>query len=100
MIPNDILLLKIISFDGNLSLLNERGLSYSQIANLLRKLKDTGYLEYEESSICLTDKGKLALQEYNKTHSSRKQFLVRQEHLFFKPMSETEVFLPKKKDII
>ena len=48
MLSNEILLLKIIKYGGKLSLLRSRGLTYSQIAMLIKKQED-------ERNVLITD---------------------------------------------
>lgn len=42
MIPNNILLLKIIENNGKISLLRDRGLTHSQIAMMIKNLEAEG----------------------------------------------------------
>lgn len=101
MIPNEILLLKIIAFNGSVSLLQERGLSYSQIALMMRDLKKKGYIENKEASLYLTVLGYDKINNYDQNEINREtKWIVRQEHLFHEPLPFNTIILPRKRDLL
>ena len=57
MIPNNILLLKIIENNGKISLLRDRGLTHSQIAMMIKNLEAEGNILITDDDILLTPKG-------------------------------------------
>ena len=99
MVPNDILLLKLIRCNGRISMLLERGLLYSQIATIIQQLSDDELICMDNTVINLTKKGEEIIQEYNKSHSLDNQQILRNENRFFEPLSEKDILLPRMKDI-
>ena len=101
MLTNEILLLKIIDAKARISLLCDRGLSYSQIALLINKQENEENIIITDADIRLTAKGKQLLEEeMSKTVSKRKdQWILPQEHLYKKPISFEKIILPKNKKI-
>lgn len=101
MLSNEILLLKIIDSNGRISLLRDRGLSYSQVAMLIKKQEDEGNIVVTEEDISLTNQGSKILKENISKIALRKkdQWILPQEHLYKKPISLDQIVLPKNKKI-
>lgn len=101
MLSNEILLLKIIDSNGRISLLRDRGLSYSQVAMLIKKQEDEGNIVVTEEDISLTNQGSKVLKENISKIALRKkdQWILPQEHLYKKPISLDQIVLPKNKKI-
>lgn len=101
MLSNEILLLKIIDSNGRISLLRDRGLSYSQVAMLIKKQEDEGNIVVTEEDISLTNQGSKILKENISKIALRKkdQWILPQEHLYKKPISLEQIVLPKNKKI-
>lgn len=101
MLLNEILLLKIIDSNGRISLLRDRGLSYSQVAMLIKKQEDEGNIVVTEEDISLTNQGSKILKENISKIAPRKkdQWILPQEHLYKKPISLDQIVLPKNKKI-
>lgn len=101
MLSNEILLLKIIDSNSRISLLRDRGLSYSQVAMLIKKQEDEGNIVVTEEDISLTNQGSKILKENISKIALRKkdQWILPQEHLYKKPISLDQIVLPKNKKI-
>lgn len=101
MLSNEILLLKIIDSNGRISLLRDRGLSYSQVAMLIKEQEDEGNILVTEEDISLTNQGSKILKENISKIALRKkdQWILPQEHLYKKPISLEQIVLPKNKKI-
>ncbi len=101
MLSNEVLLLKIIDSNGRISLLRDRGLSYSQVAMLIKKQEDEGNIVVTEEDISLTNQGSKILKENISKIALRKkdQWILPQEHLYKKPISLDQIVLPKNKKI-
>lgn len=101
MLSNEILLLKIIDSNGRISLLRDRGLSYSQVAMLIKEQEDEGNIVVTEEDISLTNQGSKILKENISKIALRKkdQWILPQEHLYKKPISLEQIVLPKNKKI-
>lgn len=98
MIANDILLLKLIDANANLTLLRQKGLSHSQISALLQTQIDLGYITISESHTSLTASGKEKLKiEFEFLNLMDKDsWILPQEVYYNKPISQKVIFLPKK----
>lgn len=101
MVSNELLLLKIINSNGRLTLLCDRGLSHSQIAMMIEKQESDGNVIITENNICLTPKGKEALEQgFAKiTHTKKEQWIVPKEHMYKDPIGIDIIILPKKKKL-
>ena len=88
---NVVLLLKIIKFKGNVLLLHDSGMTYSQIAMMISDL--------EEKNIVLTDEGEEFLEKYLASVFPRKkdQWILRQKRFYKEPISEDVIILPRGK---
>ena len=60
MIPNNILLLKIIENNGKISLLRDRGLTHSQIAMMIKNLEAEGNILITDDDILYITQEKAA----------------------------------------
>ncbi len=58
-----ILLLQVINADADVKALQDRGLSFSQIAQLISESIEKGWVIREESRLKLTDPGKRKMRE-------------------------------------
>lgn len=101
MLSNDVLLLKIVESQWRFSLLYDRGLSYSQIAELIKRQNDLGNLVVGEDYIKLTPCGRKVLEDnLGKIFTREKdQWVLPQEHRYRKPLSINEIVLPKGKKL-
>ena len=101
MIPNNILLLKIIENNGKISLLRDRGLTHPQIAMMIKNLEAEGNILITDDDILLTPKGIEFLENNISRIMPRKkdQWILPQEHLYNTPISFDEIILPKGKKI-
>lgn len=101
MLSNEILLLKIIQSTGRISLLRDRGLSYSQIAMMIKKQQEKGNIDITDNSIFLTVQGTQLLKENisNLVPKEKDQWILPQEHLYKEPISFDQIVLPKKSKI-
>lgn len=101
MISNELLLLKIINFNGRISLLRDRGLSHSQIAMMISKQAEKGNISITKDEILLTDTGREALRQglSDNNLNKKSQWILPKEHLYNKPISFNEIVLPKSKNI-
>ena len=99
MLTNELLLLKIVSDDGSLLPLRQRGLTPSQIALLLQKQADAGNIDISIDGLSITDTGKQVLVHYYNEHSisGPSQWILPQESYYCQPMEKTKIILPKKK---
>ena len=98
---NSILLLKIIESQGRLTLLQERGLSYSQVAMMINEHQSNGNVTLTEDGISLTEQGKQLLRNElaENTIKSKDSWIVKQEHYYREPISQKKIVLPKSKNI-
>lgn len=98
MISSEVLLLKLIDVNASLNPLRKKGLSHSQIAMLLQKAIDSGYVEYHEDVILLTATGKEVLKESLESlnYSGKNSWVLPQKEYYRKPVSSKVVFLPRK----
>ena len=101
MLSNEILLLKIIKYGGKLSFLRSRGLTYSQIAMLIKKQEDERNVLITDDNIILTPQGdQLLNNSISKIIPREKdQWIVPQEHLYVSPISFDKIILPKGKKL-
>lgn len=101
MLSNEVLLLKIIDSNGRISLLRDRGLSYSQIAMLIKKQENEGNIVVTEEDINLTNQGSKILKENISKIASREkdQWILPQEHIYKEPISLNQIVLPKNKNM-
>ena len=95
---NELLLLKIIEKNANISILLRRNFTYSQIAMLLQKLIEKGYISNKLGSLKLTKSGEnILLENVKKLNLPNKSFwLPRQEQYYRTPLSQEVIILPKK----
>lgn len=98
MVSNEILILKLIDGKASLNPLRKRGFSHSQIALLLQKVIDLGYVEYQKDDILLTSAGKKVLVESLAAleYSGKNAWILPQKEYYKTPVSSKNVFLPKK----
>ena len=98
MISNEVLLLKLIDSNLNLTPLRNRGLSHAQVALLLQDQITKGLVEITNESVCLTESGKEALNENLKkiNVSPKRSWILPREEYYYKPLSQKDVYLPKK----
>lgn len=101
MLSNEILLLKIISVNGRITLLRDKGLSHSQIAMLIKEQEDKENIIVTEDDIFLTSRGEAFLNDnISKTVSKEKdQWILPQEHLYKTPIPFDKIILPKNKNL-
>lgn len=101
MISNEILLLKIVDANGNISLLRNRGLSHSQVAMMIKKQQDEGNIVITDEDINLTAQGAKILQDniYKIAPKEKDRWILPQEHLYNEPISFEKIILPKNKKI-
>lgn len=87
--------------NGKISLLHERGLTYSQIAMLINKLESTGNIVITDDDIMLSPRGAELLKNHISKVMPREkdQWIVPQEHRYSTPISFEKIILPKNKKI-
>ena len=97
-ISNDILILKLVSSDGSIYSLTKRNLSHAQIAMLIQELIDKEFLIMEEDKLQVTDAGFNYLNDNLKRLNikDKEAWILPQENYYTKPISFTDVILPKK----
>ncbi len=95
---NELLLLKIIEKNANMSILLRRNFTYSQIAMLLQNLIEKGYVSDQFSILKLTKNGEnILLEHVKKLNLPNKSFwLPQQKQYYHTPLSQDVVMLPKK----
>lgn len=98
MLSNSIILLKIVSDNGSLLPLRQRGLTPSQIAMLVEKEAEAGNLATSLKGISLTPKGRQILEQNYKEQnvSGPDQWILPQKCYYRSPLPETTVVLPRK----
>ena len=101
MVSNEILLLKIIKNNGSISMLIDRGLSYSQVALLIQEQQVKGTVNVTETDIFLTEDGNKYLQDnLSKMYPKRKdQWILPRTNMYCEPISVNTIILPKGKTI-
>lgn len=99
MMNNKLILLKVVSTNGSLLPLRQRGLTPSQIATLVQEQVDAGTLETSIEGIKLTETGKQILAQYYKEKkvSGSSQWILPQKYYHRESLPKTRVVLPKKK---
>lgn len=97
MISNKVLLLKIIESGARITLLHDRGLSFSQIALLLDELVKDKSVVVTDYSLVLTEKGKKQLQSNMNSLFPRNkdQWILPNENMYDNPISSDTIILPK-----
>lgn len=102
MIANKVLLLKIIESGARITLLLDRGLSFSQIALLMDELTRDGYVDAKNCRLVLTDKGKKELQSNMNSLFPRNkdQWILPNENMYDIPISSDIIILPKLSKMI
>ena len=102
MLSNETLLLKIIDVNGSISMLLDRGLTYSQIANILRDSIMSGYVISEKNETKLTGLGKKVLSEEFKEnkYKAKDSWILPQEKYYCEQLPfNVFVELPKIRDL-
>ena len=101
MLANEVLLLKIIKSKSRISLLCDRGLSYSQVAILIKNQENDGNIVVSDVGIHLTSKGQKILEEEisKSVPKTKDQWILPQEHLYKEPIPFDKIVLPKNKKI-
>lgn len=96
---NVVLLLKIIKFKGNVLLLHDSGMTYSQIAMMISDLEEKNIVNITEDDIVLTDEGEEFLEKYLASVFPRKkdQWILRQKRFYKEPISADVIILPRGK---
>lgn len=99
MMNNKLILLKVVSTNGSLLPLRQRGLTPSQIATLVKEQVDAGTLETSIEGIKLTETGKQILAQYYRENkvSGSSQWILPQKYYHRESFPKTGVVLPKKK---
>lgn len=102
MISNKVLLLKIIESGARITLLHDRGLSFSQIALLMDELTRDGCVEMKDCRPVLTEKGKNELQSNMNSLYPRKkdQWILPNENMYDIPISSDTIVLPRRSKMI
>lgn len=102
MISNKVLLLKIIESRARITLLHDRGLSFSQIALLMDELAKDGYVDVTDCMLVLTEKGKEELKANMKSLYPRNkdQWILPNENMYDIPISYDTIILPRKSKMI
>lgn len=101
MIQHDILLLKIIRDKGRISLLHDRGLTYSQIAMMIKNQEEEGNILITDDDIFLTAQG-IEILEYNifkEIPRKKDQWILPRERVYSTPISFDKIILPKRKKL-
>ena len=95
---NRMILLKIVSDNGSLLPLRQRGLTPSQIAILVDQEVNAGNLVTSLRGIQLTPKGKQILEQHYKEQnvSGPDQWILPQKCYYREPLKETTIILPRK----
>ena len=98
MLSNEILLLKLIDANANLTLLRRRGLTHAQVAMLLQSQIESGFVETTTEGVLLTPLGKATLNENLNQHNylQKRSWILPQETFYREPISKKDIFLPKK----
>lgn len=98
MISDDLLLLKIIDSNGSVSLLLDRGLSYSQVANIIQLQIELNNVVVDGYELKLTQQGRELLEKYYKVTNANieDRWIVPQDYHYHKPINKYTVILPKK----
>lgn len=98
MLPDEILLLKLIKVNGSLAPLRRRGLTHAQIATLLQRQLDSERAAVTESGVVLTGIGEEVLSQHLAELERKPQYpwILPQEDYYRKPLSKWEIVLPKK----
>ena len=99
MLSNSIILLKIVSDNGSLLPLRQRGLAPSQIAMLVDQEVEAGNMVTSLKGIELTPKGRQILEQNYKEQniSGPDQWILPQKCYYRNPLSQSTVVLPRKK---
>lgn len=99
MLTNSLILLKVVSSQGSLLPLRQRGLTPSQIALLVQEQISAGNLESSIEGLAITAAGIKVLEQYNKEHNSAgsTQWILPQNCFYREPLDQSTVVLPKKK---
>lgn len=99
MLTNSLILLKVVSSQGSLLPLRQRGLTPSQIALLIQEQISAGNLESSLDGLTITTEGIKVLEQYNKEHNSTgsTQWIMPQKCFYREPLDQTTIVLPKKK---
>ena len=95
---NAMILLKIVSVNGSLLPLRQRGLTPSQIAMLVDQEVNAGNLVTSLRGIQLTPRGKQILDQHYKEQnvSGSDQWILPQKCYYHEPLKETTIVLPHK----
>lgn len=101
MMSNQLLLLKIVSRNGNVSSLRKRGLAPAQIALLIEDQINCGNLFVTEDSIILTAEGESALKAFERRMNlnGADSWIQPQEQMYCEPLDSNIIILPKRKKI-
>lgn len=95
---NSMILLRIVSTNGSLLPLRQRGLTPSQIAVLVNQQVEAGNLITSLEGIHLTQKGRLTLEQHYREQnvSGPNQWILPQKCYYHEPLKETTIILPRK----
>ena len=98
MLSDELLLLKSIDSNSSLSILLQRGYSYSQVANLLKKQETVGNIIIDDKGVRLTEAGRTVLNDGFKEsqYKGKNTWILPQEQFYTKPISAKVIVLPKK----
>ena len=98
MSTNSIILLKIVSDNGSLLPLRQRGLAPSQIAMLVDQEVNAGNLVASIKGIKLTQRGEQILTQHYKDQrvSGPDQWILPQKCYYHEPLKEKTIVLPRK----
>ena len=96
MLSKELILLKIIDSNGGLSILIEQGLTYGQIAVMIRRQIIEGNVHSSGDSVELTEKGKRYIKEQFKNlgYKDKETWILPQAQYYCEPLSKEEVILP------
>lgn len=95
---NELLLLQLIDSNRDLSPLRKRGLTHSQIALLLEKLIDQGFISISDTDVQITECGKKSMEEFysSQQYNWHRKWLNPQLEYYQIPLSENDIILPHK----
>ncbi|MEK4701363.1 hypothetical protein MKX47_17650 [Solibacillus sp. FSL R7-0668] len=92
-----ILLMQLIKKNGNIDNLVNQGYEYSDVAMMMVKIIEMGYVEFISDDVLLTKNGHEALMNYNKKHKRKNAELFispQKEYILESKLNVYDVYLP------
>lgn len=92
-------ILKIISCNGDILSIINKGYLFSQVTLFFDELRDKKYMEYRENILVVTKEGKEFIRCYEIDHeiNNESKWILKQESMWKTPIDKFQVYIPKQK---